>query len=360
MNFNSKNQYKLIAIVALGLVAIIAISAVIISVLTPKKTPVSAEYITVTIDNSISASFTLNNSDYSVTDAKTYKKSDNYLVKDISNTYLSFTQTMDSFLKELVAAGKITTEKDEVLLFSVESRNEKDFDTLVGYFHNALKNAGIEARVYTLYIKVKLDSTIEFAQEHDVSYAKAHLCTKLEKENSKLKAEELITLSITEIVERANKVAADDLLSRVESDTNEEQRKEEIPEEKDESSSSETSSDASSDATSSDDTSSGDTSSGDMSSGDTSSGDMSSGDTSSGDTSSGDTSSGNTSSGNTSSGNTSSGDTSSGDTSSGDTSSGDTSSGDTSSGNTSSGDTSSNSSPSFVVSSDDKGWTTIR
>ena len=270
MNLHIKNQPKLITLVALGLVAIIAISAIIISVLTPKKTPVSSEYITVTVDNSVSVSFTLNNNDYSVISAQSYKKSDGYLIESINNKHLSFSQAMDTLLKELMSAGKIGTDKGEILLFSVESRNEKDFDVLSSYFRNALKTAELETRAYTLYIKVKLDTTQELAEKYNVSYAKAHLCAKLEKESSKLKAEELITLSVTEIVERANKAAADDLVSRVESDTNEEQRQEEIPEEKPESSNSSLSSGSSSSGTSSDSASS-DTASSDVSSDSTSS-----------------------------------------------------------------------------------------
>lgn len=281
MNFNLKKQHKLIAVVALALVAIIAISVVIISVLTPKKTPVSAEYITVTLDNSISASFTLTGDDYSVTAAETYKKADSHLVKNISGTYLSFSQAMDTFLKELVEAGKITPLDDDVLLFAVESRNEEDFDMLSSYFRNALNDAELNTRIYTLYIKVKLDDTQKLADKYGVSYAKAHLCTKLEKENSKLKAEELITLSVTEIVERVNKVAADDLISKVESDTNEEQKNEEIPEDKPADSSSASSSATSSDSTSSDVTSS------DVTSSDSTSSDASSSDTTSSSTSSG-------------------------------------------------------------------------
>lgn len=272
MNFNLKRQHKLIAIISLGLVAIIAISAVIVSILTPKKTPVSAEYITVTIDNSVSASFTLKNDDYSVTGADTYNKADRYLVDDIDGTYISFSQAMSIFLKELVEADKISPDGNEVLLFSVESRNEEDFDKLTNYFRNAMSEAELNTRAYTLYIKVKLDDTQKLAEKYSVSYAKAHLCTKLEKENSKLKAEELIVLSVTEIVDYVNKVSADDLIGRVESETNEEQRNEVIKEDETNNNSS-----ASSDITSSEVTSS-DTTSSDSSSSDTTSSNSSSSD----------------------------------------------------------------------------------
>ncbi len=276
MDFNVKNQRKLIALIAIGLVAIIAISAVIVSVLAPKKTPVASEYITVTIDNSVSASFTLNNNDYSVLGAETYKKSDSYLVDDINGMGISFMQAMDSFLKELDEAGKITADSDEVLLFSVESRNEEDFEALSSYFRNAISEAELKTRIYTLFIKVKTDSVQKLAEKYEVSYAKAHLCTKLEKENRKLDAEKLIILSVTDIVKRVNEVAADDLISKVESDTNEEQREEEIHEETPSDSSSSSSDSASSDATSSDSTSS------DATSSDTTSSDTTSSSTSSG------------------------------------------------------------------------------
>lgn len=280
MGIQLKTKNKLIAIIALALVLIIALSIIIVNVLSPKKTPVAAEYITITIDNSVSASFTLSNDDYTVTAASTYKAADNYLVDNISSS-VSFSQAIDTFIKELVAAKKLSGDNDEVLLFSVESRSEKDFELLTNYFRDGLKEAGCSTRIYTLYIKVKTDSVQKLADKHSVSYAKAHLCVKLEKENSKLKAEELIDLSVTEIVERVNKVAADDLLSKVESDTNEEQKNEELPEEKPESSDPTSSGDASSDGTSSDAASS-DTTSSDTTSSDTTSSGTTSSTTSSG------------------------------------------------------------------------------
>ena len=253
MNNNSNKHNKLIAFIALGLVAVIAISAVVISIMSPKKTPVSAEYITVTIDNSASAAFTLTNDNYTVIYAETYNKTHSHLVDSIGSS-VSFSQAIDTFLKNMIDANKLSSQEEEVLLFAVESRNEEDFEKLCGYFKSILKENSPNSRVYTLYIKVKQDNVQELADKYDVSYAKAHLCMKLQKENRKLKAEDLITLSVTEIVKRVNEIGKEDLLDRIESETNEEQKKEEVP--KDNVSENSSSSDTSSDSVSSEPSSS--------------------------------------------------------------------------------------------------------
>ncbi len=280
------SKQKLIIFIALGLVAIIALSIGIATILSPKKTPVSADYITVTIDNSVAATFTLNKTDYSVISIETVNKADSFLVDGIPSR-ISFTQAINSFIANMLDANKLDKQGKEVLLFAVESRNPDDFEQLADFFRSALKENECNSRIYTLYFKVKEDSITTYALNNNSSYAKAHLCKKIEKETS-LTADELISLSVTQIVEQVNKAAKDDLLDKIESETNEEQKKEEIKEEvsstppqssssqvggSSESSSSEedTSSDVSSDSSSSDDTSSDDTSSDDTSSGDTSS-----------------------------------------------------------------------------------------
>ncbi len=303
--FNIQKQ-KLVVFIALGLVLIIALSIGIAAILKPKKAPVSAEYITVTIDDTVAATFTLDKFDYSVIKAETVNKADGFLISGIDNR-ISFPQAMNSFIKAMLDAKKITTDETGVMLFAVESRNQDDFEKLANYFRDALKENNCKSRIYTLYFKVKENSVSEYAQQKDVSYAKAYLCKKIERETS-LNANELIALSVTEIVEKVNNAAKDDLLSKIESETIEEQKKEEIKDNP--------SVPVSSGNISSEDSSNENSSSESTSSNDTSSGNISSGDTSSGNTSSGNTSSGNTSSGDTSSGNTSSGDTSSGDTSS--------------------------------------------
>lgn len=259
MNINTKQKRTLIVVAALALVVIIAISAIIITVLSPKKTPVSSEYITVTVDNEISASFTLKPGDYTVISSKTYNKAHTHIVQHIAPS-VSFTQAMDTFVAALLDAKKLTGKETEVLLFGVESVNEADFEVLASYFRDVLKKNNCSTRVYSLYTKVKVDKTQELAEKNEVSYAKAQLCTRLEKENKKLKAEELITLSLTEIVEKVNGIAMEDLVGKVESDTNEEQKNEFIPNREPtppSSSSSETSSDVSSSDTSSGDSSTG-------------------------------------------------------------------------------------------------------
>ena len=272
MRLDLKKHGKLLGLIALGLVAIIVITIVVVNVLKPKKIPVSAEYITVTIDGNTSASFALSNGDYTLTDATTFEKTDLYLVSGIGKS-ISFTQAMDSYIDALLNAQKLSGAEDDVLLFAVESRNEKDFETLTSYFRNSLKQKGCNTRVYSLYIKVKDEKTQELADEFNVSYAKAHLCKRLEKENKKLNAKELVVLSISEIVKKANGVGEDDLVGKVESDTNEEQKNEFVPTPSTPETSSDagTSSNTSSDATSSDTTSSDSSSSGDTSSDTTSS-----------------------------------------------------------------------------------------
>lgn len=264
MNFTPKQKRLYISIAVLALVAIIAVSVVIAAVLAPKKVPVSSEYITVTIDNSVSASFTLSNGDYSLIAADTYNDADLYIVQQISPA-VSFTQAMDTFISSLIEAQKLSGKENEVLLFGVESRNEKDFEALAGYFRDTLKKKGCSTRVYSLYTKVKVESTQKLADKYEVSYAKANLCVRLEKENNKLKAEELIVLPLSELVDKVNGIAKDDLVGKVESDTNDEQKNEFIPEEKPSSSSNSSSSDSSSSSSSesspSDNSSSEDTSS---------------------------------------------------------------------------------------------------
>ncbi len=299
------SKQKLIVFIALGLAAIIALSIGIAALLSPKKTPVSADYITVTIDNSVGATFTLDKSDYSVVKAETVNKADQFLVDGLS-TRLSFPQAMSSFIKKMLDAKKLDGKSDEVLLFAVESRNYEDFEALANQFRNALTENECSSRIHTLYFKIKENSVIAFSEKNNVSYAKAYLCKKIERETDKLKADDLILLSITEIVEQVNKVAKEDLLNKIEQDTIEEQKKEEIKEDVSQAVSGDTSGDVSSDSSSNDtssDGSSSDSSSSDGSSSDTSS-DSSSNDTSSDGSSSDSSSSDSTSSDTTSSDNT--------------------------------------------------------
>ncbi len=264
MNINTKQKRTLFVVAALALVVIIAISAIIINVLSPKKTPVSSEYITVTVDGEISASFTLKPDDYTVISSQTYNKAHMHIVQHIAPS-VSFTQAMDTFVASLLDAKKLSGKETEVLLFGVESRNESDFEALAGYFRDVLKKNECSTRVYSLYTKVKTEKTQNLAEENEVSYAKAQLCTRLEKENKKLKAEDLITLSLTEIVEKVNGIAMEDLVGKVESDTNEEQKNESIPN-KEPSTPSTPSSEISSDSSLSSDSSSSDSSSSEESS----------------------------------------------------------------------------------------------
>ena len=265
MNINTKQKRTLFVVAALALVVIIAISAIIIKVLSPKKTPVSSEYITVTVDGEISASFTLKPDDYTVISSQTYNKAHMHIVQHIAPS-VSFTQAMDTFVAALLDAKKLSGKETEVLLFGVESRNEADFEVLASYFRDVLKKNECSTRVYSLYTKVKTDNIQNLAEENEVSYAKAQLCSRIEKENKKIKAQELISLSMTEIVEKVNGIAMEDLVGKVESDTNEEQKNEFIPNKEPSTPSapsSETSSETSSDSSlSSDSSSSVETSSG--------------------------------------------------------------------------------------------------
>ena len=258
MNINTKQKRTLFVVAALALVVIIAISAIIIKVLSPKKTPVSSEYITVTVDGEISASFTLKPDDYTVISSQTYNKAHMHIVQHIAPS-VSFTQAMDTFVAALLDAKKLSGKETEVLLFGVESRNEADFEVLASYFRDVLKKNECSTRVYSLYTKVKTDNIQNLAEENEVSYAKAQLCSRIEKENKKIKAQELISLSMTEIVEKVNGIAMEDLVGKVESDTNEEQKNEFIPNKEPSTPSapsSETSSETSSDSSLSSDSSS--------------------------------------------------------------------------------------------------------
>lgn len=226
--FKISNQ-KLIVFIALGLAAIIVILIGVSVILRPKKTPVAAEYITVTVDNSVGTTFTLDKTDFSIIKAETVSKVDSFLVDSIDYR-VSFTQAMNTFVRALLDAKKINGEQNEVLLFAVESQDQEDFESLANLFRDALKENNCNSRIYTLYFKVKEDAISTYAQNNISSYAKAYLCKKIEKE-TELTADELISVSITEIVERVNKAAKGDLVDKIESETNEEQKKEEIKEE---------------------------------------------------------------------------------------------------------------------------------
>lgn len=287
-------KQKLAAIITASVLAVVLIVIVIVSVVGDDmagKTPVSADYITVTVDldSGASVSLRLDPDDYTVTAADTLDP-DDYILSNNLGANIPYKQSADQLIKNLVSAGILSGGTDQTILFSVESLDESDFNTVCGIFKDALSANSLNTRVYTLYIKVKEDKIQEFADNNGVSYAKAYFCTKLAKEGADLKADELIGKSITEIIDTASSAEKnEDFVSSVVSDSNKEQANTSVPSTAVSSSDKESSD---SDSTSSDSTSS------DAASSDITSSDATSSDTTSSDT----TSSDNTSSGTTSSG----------------------------------------------------------
>lgn len=233
--------------------AVTAIAAIIITVIavvrSPKKSPVPGEYITVTVEADNCAFFRLDPADYSVTKADVLNKHDADLVADTAGL-IPFSQASNIYIKNLIKAQKLSLSEDGVVLFAVESINEKDFDALSAQFKSVLKENGSKAGVYALYIKVKSSDIQALADEAGCSYAKAYLCSKIANQSGKLKAKELINKSIPEIINAL--VAAkpeikddvDKVIDEIIKESNDEQANTSIPGSSD--TSSETSSDASS------------------------------------------------------------------------------------------------------------------
>lgn len=274
----TQNQ-KLAAIIAAGVLAVVLIVTIIVSVVgndMSGKTPVSADYITITIDldSGASISLRLNPSDYTATAASTLD-SEHYALVNNLGANIPFKQSADLLIKNLISAGQLSGEANQTILFAVESLNEADFNAVCSVFKDALNSNSLDTRIYTLYIKVKEDKIQKLADENGISYAKAYFCTKLAGQGANLKTEDLVGKTITEIIDMASSAEKnEEFVSSVVSDSNEEQINTSIPADvssgassgADEIPSDGTSSDAtSSDSTSSDTTSSNTSSSGNSS-----------------------------------------------------------------------------------------------
>lgn len=260
MNITYRKKMGLIIACAV-LAIIIAVVAVVAVTGRGKGTPVSSEYITVTVDSQSCAFFKLSKEDYSVLESRPLSGSDADLVRG-TDGLLPFKQAMSVYIKNLQAAGKLSQEYEDVILFSVESRNSDDLDKLSAIFKDALKDASSDAGVYSLYIKVKTDSIQKIADENGVSYAKAYLCSKIADRVKNLKTEDLIDKSVAYIVnsvivtEPDKPGQIDDIIN----DANREQEQARVPQRENQNTSSENSDSSSSDATSSDNSSSSDSS----------------------------------------------------------------------------------------------------
>lgn len=190
----------IIAIVAL--VAVIAIVVISTAVLTAdKEVPVSAEYITVTLESESCAFLQLSTVDYSVKDATVLNNTDSDLIKDITGSgFLPFKQSAKLYLRNIVAAQKMGTTDKDVILISVESLSESAYATICAQFKDALQEIGYSTQVYCMYIKVKSSDIQKLADDNKTSYAKAYLATKFAEQSKKLSVKELIKLSVPGII----------------------------------------------------------------------------------------------------------------------------------------------------------------
>lgn len=216
----------IITLIAILVIAVIVVTAVVISSSKNKKTPVSDEYITVTVESDSSASFKLTKNNFSVLEMNALNKTDAFLTENITPN-LSFKQTLSMYLKNLIDAKKLGETDKDIVLFAVESRNEEDYNTLYKTFVETLNESGAKTRPYGIYIKATEKGIEELASENSVSYAKAYLCHKLEEQSTKSE-EELVKLSLPEIfnslIKEASEKAPEKTVEEIIDKANKEQR----------------------------------------------------------------------------------------------------------------------------------------
>ena len=264
-------KQKIAAIIIACVLAIALIVMIVINAVRDDwrgKTPVSSDFVTVTIelDSGASISLRLNSDDYTTISASTLN-ADDYKLSDNLGENIPYKQAADKLIKNFISAEIISGQADQTILFSVESLDETDFNAVCSVFKDAMNANNLETRIYTLYIKVKEDKIQKLADQNDISYAKAYFCTKLAGKGTDLKIEDLLDKTISEIIDATSSAEKnEEFVSSVVSDSNEEQVNTSIPEDvlneasskTEESSSQATSSDiTSSEITSSDVTSSG-------------------------------------------------------------------------------------------------------
>ena len=264
-------KQKIAAIIIACVLAIALIVMIVINAVRDDwrgKTPVSSDFVTVTIelDSGASISLRLNSDDYTTISASTLN-ADDYKLSNNLGENIPYKQAADKLIKNFISAEIISGQADQTILFSVESLDETDFNAVCSVFKDAMNANNLETRIYTLYIKVKEDKIQKLADQNDISYAKAYFCTKLAGKGTDLKIEDLLYKTISEIIDATSSAEKnEEFVSSVVSDSNEEQVNTSIPEDvlneasskTEESSSQATSSDiTSSEITSSDVTSSG-------------------------------------------------------------------------------------------------------
>ena len=259
-------KQKIAAIIIACVLAIALIVMIVINAVRDDwrgKTPVSSDFVTVTIelDSGASISLRLNSDDYTTISASTLN-ADDYKLSDNLGENIPYKQAADKLIKNFISAEIISGQADQTILFSVESLDETDFNAVCSVFKDAMNANNLETRIYTLYIKVKEDKIQKLADQNDISYAKAYFCTKLAGKGTDLKIEDLLDKTISEIIDATSSAEKnEEFVSSVVSDSNEEQVNTSIPEDVLNEASSKTE-ESSSQATSSDITSSEITSSG--------------------------------------------------------------------------------------------------
>lgn len=228
-------KQKIAAIIIACVLAIALIVMIVINAVRDDwrgKTPVSSDFVTVTIelDSGASISLRLNSDDYTTISASTLN-ADDYKLSDNLGENIPYKQAADKLIKNFISAEIISGQADQTILFSVESLDETDFNAVCSVFKDAMNANNLETRIYTLYIKVKEDKIQKLADQNDISYAKAYFCTKLAGKSTDLKIEDLLDKTISEIIDATSSAEKnEEFVSSVVSDSNEEQVNTSIPE----------------------------------------------------------------------------------------------------------------------------------
>ncbi|MBQ0083294.1 MAG: hypothetical protein KBS52_00810 [Clostridiales bacterium] len=224
-----KHRNLIITCIALVLILVIIIVAAVIAGSKEKTNPVASDSVTVTIETEPTAYFNLSTSGYIVNGVTVENKTDADLISNIT-TLVPFKQSALAYVKNLIEAKKIGGDANNIVLLAVESRNEADFDQLSAQFKETLKEAGSDAQVYCMYIKVKSEDLEQLAKENNASYAKAYLCRKIAEQSDDLDEAKLIKLSITEIINSLVKTSSGKQPQEIIDDANKEQKEIKIEE----------------------------------------------------------------------------------------------------------------------------------
>lgn len=210
--------------IALLLILVIVIVAVALSGKKQDPAPVDEDYINVTVETEPAAFFKLTKDGYTVNEIDVLNKTDSDLTNGIADL-LPFKQSAVVYIKNLLVSKKIGTPDNNTVLLTVESRDEKDYEEICKQFKEALHEAGSDAQVYSLYIKIKSEEVQKLADDNGTSYAKAYLCQTIASQSDNLSEQELIKLSIPEIINSIFKQSGGKDAQDVMDDMNEEQNK---------------------------------------------------------------------------------------------------------------------------------------